>query len=236
MTFAVIYFNSALVAAAYDYMKGGKPTISSALDAANEHLPSIFGWACFSTTIGLILDQLRHGDNGVLKIVGWIVGAIWTYMTYFVVPVLVIEGLGPFEAIQRSTSLFRQTWGKQLVSNFGFGIAYFIVLVAGITPLVLAATSSTAAAVVVGLLVTVPIIAGGVIVLVAMEGIFRAALYQYAATGEAPGMFPPHALRNAYVEKGKQGGWGGGSGPMYNTPRPSDYGDEGTGAWGPPRQ
>src|SRR5207249_1561401 len=144
MTFAVIYFNSPLVAAAYDYMRGGKPTVSSALAAANEHLPSIFRWSCFSTTIALILDQLPHGDNRVLNIVG---------------------------------------------------------------PLV-----------------------------VAMDSIFRAALYQYAATGEAPGMFPPHVRRNAYVEKGNRGGWGGPSASDYhNTPRSRDYGDTGTRDWGAPR-
>ena len=45
-------------------------------------------------------------------------------MTFFVVPIIVSENIGPINAIKRSTSLFKQTWGDQVVANFGFGIFF----------------------------------------------------------------------------------------------------------------
>ena len=54
-SFVTIYFNSALVAAAYAHLRGDEVSTGSAIAVANAHLPSIFGWACFATTVGLIL-------------------------------------------------------------------------------------------------------------------------------------------------------------------------------------
>ena len=36
--------------------------------------------------------------------------------------VLVVEGVGPVEAIKRSASLLRKTWGEQIVGNFSIGL------------------------------------------------------------------------------------------------------------------
>jgi hypothetical protein len=209
-TFLIIYFNAALIAAAHQLIKGGSPTVSSALQVANSHLPTIFGWACFSTTIGLLIEQLRNGDGFVFKIIAWVLSAIWAYMTYFVVPVLVLEGLSPLAAVKRSSALFKQTWGNQAVSNFGFGLAYVVVIVIAVVPTLVALTAGTALAIVVGLFISLPMLVAGCAVLASMEGIFRAALYEYASSGSGS-MFPDEVLRRAYVSKGERGSWGNGN-------------------------
>ena len=43
-------------------------------------------------------------------------------MTYFVVPVLVVEKLGPIDATKRSMSLMYRTWGEALVGKVGLGL------------------------------------------------------------------------------------------------------------------
>ncbi len=43
-------------------------------------------------------------------------------MTYFVVPVIVVEKLGPLAAGKRSFEVLKRTWGESLVANFGVGI------------------------------------------------------------------------------------------------------------------
>ena len=42
----------------------------------------IFGWACFSTTIGLVLESIRSSDSIVAKILAWVLSSIWGYMTF----------------------------------------------------------------------------------------------------------------------------------------------------------
>jgi hypothetical protein len=204
-SFVTIYFNSALVAAAYAHLRGDEVSTGSAIAVANAHLPSIFGWACFATTVGLILSLIRSNDSLVGRIVAAVLGGIWAYMTFFVVPVLVIEGLSPIDAVKRSTSLLQQTWGRQLVSNFGFGIAHAII--AGVALLiglvVFSLGLSTTATIVLIVVTAAPVLLAGVVVLMAAQGIFTSALYAYATTGSAPGVFNEELLSTAYRSKAK---------------------------------
>src|SRR5690606_30421580 len=63
-SFVVIFFNSALVAAALERLRGGDPNVRSGLNAAMTHLHTILGWALISATVGLILQMLRgRSDN-----------------------------------------------------------------------------------------------------------------------------------------------------------------------------
>jgi len=206
LSFSVIYFNAALVAGANDVLQGREATLKSSLDAAYAQLPTIFGWACFATTIGLIIDRIRAG-GGWMQIFAWILDAVWAYATYFVVPVLVLEGLSPFDALKRSTGLFNQTWGKQLVANFGFGIAYLLLLVAVIVPVAIAFLTAPALGIAVAIVYAAPVLIGGILVLVTMEGIFRTALYRYATTGEVSAGFDERMMRGAYVKKDDRGAW-----------------------------
>jgi len=194
VTFVVIFFNTALVAAALQRLRGGDPNIRSGLKVALAHLPAIIGWALISATVGLILQMLRNKTDGIIgQIAISLVGGVWAYMTFFVVPVLVAEGIGPIAGIKRSASLFRQTWGRQAASSFGFGLVYIVAALIAFLP----AAALFAVSPLIGILVgaiTIPLAMGTV---QAMEGIFKAALYEYA-NGEVPLEFDTNTLSGAY--------------------------------------
>jgi hypothetical protein len=118
----VIFFNAALIAAALERLRGGDPNISSGLRAASAHLPQILAWALISVVVSLLLRALRERGGIGGQIASLIGGVAWGLATFFVIPVLVTEGVGPIEAIKRSSGLLRQTWGRQFAANFGFGI------------------------------------------------------------------------------------------------------------------
>ena len=194
VTFVVIFFNTALVAAALQRLRGGDPNISSGLKVALAHLPAIIGWALISATVGLILQMLRNKTDGIIgQIAISLVGGVWAYMTFFVLPVLVAEGIGPIAAVKRSASLFRETWGRQAASSFGFGLVYIVAALIAFLP----AAALFAVSPLIGILVgaiTIPLAMGTV---QAMEGIFKAALYEYA-NGEVPLEFDTNTLSGAY--------------------------------------
>ena len=170
------------------------PNIRSGLNAAATHIPAIIGWALISATVGLILQALRSNtENFIARLAIGLVGGAWAYITYFVIPVLVAEGVGPVSAIKRSGGLFRQTWGRQAVSSFGFALVYIVAVLLAAVPAVLLFFVAPIAAIAVGA-VTVPIAVG---VVQAMEGIFKAALYEFAL-GESPLEFDRSALSGAY--------------------------------------
>ncbi len=192
--FIVIFFNAALVAAALERLRGGDPNVGSGLRAAATHLPQILGWAIIAATVGLIL-QLARGrtDNFLGRVALAIVGGVWAYLTFFVVPVLVAEGLGPIAAIRRSGSLFRRTWGQQVAASFGFGLVYILVVLVAFLP----AAAIFAVSPIAGLAAGAVIVGLTVATVQALEGIFKAALYEFA-NGEAPLGFDSGTLSDAY--------------------------------------
>lgn len=198
VTAVTVFFNSASIAAALERLGGGDPTVRSGLRAASGNIPAVLVWAAISATVGLLLQlargQAREGAGAMLmRIAIAMVGGIWAYMTFFVIPVMVAERLGAVAAIKRSSALFRQTWGQQAGASFGFGLIYIgAVLVT--------------AAVAIPLMTVYPllgIIAGAAVFAVtfgtvaAMEGIFKAALYRFAS-GEHSTAFDDATLRSAY--------------------------------------
>ncbi len=200
LSFIVIYFNTALVGAAMIRIRGGDPTVRDGLAIANSRLPQILGWSLISGTVGLILRVLREqaGDNMFGQIIISMVGGVWAYLTFFVVPTIVVEGVGPVEAIKRSSSLLKRTWGEQVVSSFGFGLLFVAAVVVGILPALVIAKISPVAGVAVGVL-TVGLAAA---VVSSLEGIFKAALYEYAAENVVADEFSQELLRGSYQVRG----------------------------------
>ena len=197
--FVVIYFNAALAGAAMIRLAGGNPTMADGFRMANQRLPQIAGWAVIAATVGLVLQILRSQsrDNIIGQIALSIVGGVWAYLTFFVVPVLVAESIGPIAAIRRSSSLFKRTWGDQVVANFGFSIVGFVaVLLAAIPAWVIGQVSPVA-----GVAIGVVTVGLAVATVSTLETIFKAALYGYVADGRVAEGFTQEALESAYGPK-----------------------------------
>lgn len=189
-----VFFNAALVSAALERLRGGDPTIGSGLAHAAKHIHHIFLWALISATVQTILQALRaRGDNFVTDIVTRLIGGVWEFFTFFVVPVMVAEGHGPVSSIKRSVSIVRGTWGRQITASFGFFIVYLVALVLSVIPALLIFLVQPTLGIIAGVL----LVGLAIAVVQTLEGIFKAALYDYA-TGSQPVGFDLRTLANAY--------------------------------------
>ncbi len=206
--FVIIFFNSALVYAAHERLAGGDPNISSGLNGAFHRVITIFMWAVIAATVGLILrilsSQARQ-RGGILGMIGYIVvqllGAAWTMVTFFVVPLIVIEHRSLGDAFKTSLSMLRRTWGEQIAANFGLGIAGLLVgLVAFAISAALFFVLSPIGAI--GVILAIGIgavlLIGVALVFATLDGIFKAALYNYASDGQVPSLFPDDVVQNAF--------------------------------------
>jgi hypothetical protein len=197
----VIYFNAALVGAAYIRLHGGDPTVADGLAAANRCLPSILGYAAVAASVGLVLRIIESRSEAVGRFVAGLLGMAWSLVTYLIVPVLVIERAGAFGSIKRSAGLFRKTWGEQIVANIGFGLVGFLLALPGIAGLAagvilgFGAGSIALGAAFGG--ASVLCLLGVAVVLSALQGIYTAALYAYATHGEVRG-FPVELVTDAF--------------------------------------
>ena len=206
--FVIIFFNSALVFAAHERLAGGNPNIRSGLSGASQSIATIFVWAVVAATVGLILNILssqarqRGGMMGMIShLIISMLGAAWTLITFFVVPLIVIERRSFGDAFKTSLSMLRRTWGEQIVANFGLGIAAFLafLVAAGITALLFFVLSPLGGfGAFIAIVIGVVLIAGVALVFATLDGIYKAALYNYAVDGMVPSLFPDDAIRGAF--------------------------------------
>ena len=175
----MIFFNSALIGCAVKRLQGGDPTIGDGFSIAFKRLPQILGWAAVSATVGMFFHALeRHKLVG--QIVAAILGTAWAMMAFFAVPILVVEGKGPFAALKESAGLLKQTWGGQVRGGFSFGLIVFVLALPliGIVALGAAAGNPTVLLVCIGV-AGVAFVALAV-VHSALYAIFQAALFLHA--------------------------------------------------------
>ena len=207
-SFVIIFFNSALVFAAHERLAGGDPNIRSGLSGASRSIATIFMWAMVAATVGLILNILsslarqRGGIPGLIaQIIVSLLGAAWALITFFIVPLIVIERRSLGDAFKSSLSMLRRTWGEQIVANFGLGIAGFLFFLAavGITALLFFVLSPLGGfGVFIAIVTGTVLIAGVALVFATLSGIYKAALYNYAVDGEVPSLFPDDTIRGAF--------------------------------------
>ncbi len=122
--YTVIFFcNTALVGAAMIRLDGGDPSVSDGFRIASERIGKIVAYAFISATVGMFFRWLS--EKGFLgRIVAGLIGVTWNIATYLVVPVLVVEDVGPIEAIKRSAALLRQSWGEQIAGHVGISVVF----------------------------------------------------------------------------------------------------------------
>jgi len=194
-----IFFQAAVIAGATERMRGGNPTVSSALAAAGRRIGPILLWAAIAATVGMIIKAIQDQLGFVGRIVVRLLGAAWSLATFFVVPVLVLEDRPVGESISRSVRLFKKTWGETVVGGASVGVAAMCAWVS-----LVALTGLTAWFV--GPIALVGFFAGAVFLIVlfsTLQGVFVASLFRYASgNGVTPG-FDTEVLEQAFVAKGR---------------------------------
>jgi len=197
----IFFFNTALVGATMIRLDGGDPTVSDGLNIAFKKLGTILEYAAIAATVGMLLRALEEKAGFIGRMVIGLIGLSWTLATFLTVPVLVTKDVGAIDAVKESASIFKRTWGEQVVANVGIGLAtFFIFLLMGLVavPLIMLASS-------IGEVAVLPVVlsfAGGFILLIlvssALKGIYSAALYRYATTGDAGEHFSAEMMEEAF--------------------------------------
>jgi hypothetical protein len=203
--FVVIFFNSSLVFVALRKLEGRQASAVEGISFSFSRLPQIAMWAVVAATVGLILNWLSSAardQKGVAGLVAGIavslVGFAWSLATFFVVPVIVVDGTGPLESIRRSIDIIKKTWGEAVVGGAGISLAFLLLYVAAIALAAVLGLATGSLLLAVGL--------GLVLVLLlflaqnTLEGIFVSAVFLYATKGEMKA-FSREELEGAFRKK-----------------------------------
>lgn len=199
--FVIIFFNAGLIACVLKQMDGEQPTIGYGLAFAWQRLLQICGWALLTSSVGILLRMFEERVGFIGRLIVGLLGMAWSVTSFLVVPVLVVEGSGPIESYRRSVEMLKRTWGEQIIGNVSFGLLFALF---GIGPAIVlfavAIKLGPAALLVAGAILTVWLIALG-LVQSTLQTIYQAAIYRYAANGEAPAGFDDGMIAEAFREK-----------------------------------
>jgi len=202
LTFFIgIYFNAALVACATLRLQGGTPKITDGLQIAGQRMGKIFQWSLLAATVSLILSALRS-SKGLGRAAGSILGIVWSVAIFFVIPVILYEGLSPFKAIKRSAMLLKNSWGEALGGSLGMGIVFGLLFLVGLGVFMIGFLlfASTGSIILFVIFLVIALVYWMIVGLVysAVNGVLRAALYRFATTGKSSRGFEKAFYRNPW--------------------------------------
>lgn len=203
LAFVTLFFNAAVVAGASERLAGGDPTMGSALRAAWKKAGRLFLWSIVVATVNVILQAIRERSGFLGQMLASFAGLAWNLATFFMVPILLFEAGGIGASVKRSGGLFKQTWGESVAGHVGIGlvgmVAGFVAVLIGILAIVLLSPLG-----VIGFGVGVAILVLGLLGVTALfsvlDGVYKAALYRFATSGQSVG-FDPQQLGGAFAPK-----------------------------------
>lgn len=199
----ITFFQAALVCGANERLDGRDATLGGAMSTAGRQFPAIAGWAVLQTTVSVILQAIEERAGFVGAIIAGLFGAAWRVVTFLAIPVVALEGTGPVTSLKRSGVLLKQTWGENLAGQLGFGLLGFVASIPALIAIGLAIVSDTwAVAVPLGVIAGLWLIAVSVVIS-AMTGIYKTALYRYAVDGRAPAGFAADDLSDAFAPRSR---------------------------------
>ncbi len=197
------FFAVALAAGAHERMNGGDPTISSALGAAWRHKRAVMGWAALSATVGLVLQSIEARFKGAGAVLGFLGGVAWALASFFAIPIIASQDVGPITALKTSADTFKRRWSNAVRVQLRLGLYAIGLVVATVAGLALGIVLVDAFAPL-GVLVILAVVAAALVaglVLGAVSAYCRVVLYRYAVGLTTPG-FSSGVLEAAVVHKG----------------------------------
>lgn len=192
--FVIVFFNVGLVHNARLVFAGEEPSISAGISFAVKRAHTIFAWAALAATVGLILKAL---EQRLGSLVAGILGFGWTMATYFVVPTLAAEDIGPFDALKRSANTIKSKWGESIGAGFSLGLFSIAgIVIAIISGFLFGAFVHAGLGVAVGIITfLLTMIANS-----AAKNIFLAAAYEHTQ-GNTPIDFNAETLDGVFMSK-----------------------------------
>jgi len=206
---AVVTFPAAgLVASVDEEMHGRDASVGSGMSAAFARFGPLVAWSAIQTVVSVLIGLVRGNGQGnvvgvVLRnVIAAAADVMWQLITFFVLPVMMIEKASPIQAIKVSSGLFKKQWGTQLAGGVRIGgsVALLVIvpgaiILGGGIALILVQSTAVVITGIVSAVVGFLVIVLGALIINAMRGIYSVALYYYAKDGEVLGGFTGEELQ-----------------------------------------
>jgi hypothetical protein len=203
--FSLAIAQATIVHIVYVRAHGGNATLFSGIARAFSCWSVLFVWALITSTVGMILRTISERSQIIGRIVAGLLGAAWSILTFFAIPIILIEHKTPISAIKASAKMFRQIWGETVVTNvtlgFVFVLAHLVVLTSFVGLLIFGAFTQNAVLLIASIVGVIVWLIVATLVSSALSGILKTLLYIYAAEDVVPDNFNRELLESMLVRK-----------------------------------
>ncbi len=214
LTFLSTFFSVAFLVVARARSAGEDADVRTGLAGARERLGAIAVWSLALTLFGVLLQLLQRLPflDNVGRVIGLLIALVlqvaWTLASFFVIPALVVDDVGPREAMGRSVATFRKRWGETVTGGFVIGasfglLAIPIVFVGAIGAAIFRHSPGVGAVV---LAVAVGLFLLWSAAELAVSRLFSLALYEYANDLPITGPYDADDLARAFKPRSKRRG------------------------------
>jgi hypothetical protein len=186
--FILVLLNAAIAVFALDLFDGQTPTIFGSLRRTLRGGRPLYAWAA----IAAVVSTLIHGGQILVPEIGIelaVAGFLWTFFVPLVAPVVLLEGIGPFRAMRRSTTIRRSTWVEGISGLVSVYVMFILLGIAGLVPPLLGYLIGGPVGLAIGLIPSVlyliPLFFAGT----TAKSVLVAVVYRYGTTGEIPAEF-----------------------------------------------
>jgi hypothetical protein len=203
LTVVGTFFNVALLSAVARRWAGEQATAGDGLRVARSRLGAILAWSLLAATVGVVLSLAqRVGHFGwVERLVAVALDIAWGAATFFVIPALAADGVGPREALARSMRTVRARWAESATGTVAIGGATSLLAIPGMLMILagynLFASDPTGSVTLLafGAALALPVLVYGN----ATSAVFTLAVYRYALDSPARAPFAEADLANPFV-------------------------------------
>jgi uncharacterized membrane protein len=201
--FSLALAQATIVHIVYIRAHGGNATLMGGIARAFSNWKQLLLWALITSTVGVALRFISERSALVGRIVAGLLGAAWAILTFFVVPIMVLQKKTAFSSVSTSAQLFKKTWGETLVANVTLGlvfvIAHLLILGSFVGLLIFGASTQNVVLLVGAIVGVIAWLLIATLVNSALQGILKTLLYIYAAEDVVPENFNRELLESMLV-------------------------------------
>lgn len=192
------YFSAAFIACAQQIFQKKTVSLFIGFKIASARFLALFGWMSFALTAGLFIRLFRM----LLRFLPFYKKSLqelkWPIATYFILPCIIIDQMGPIKSMKQSALLMRNNWGKDLNPNFGVSPWLVLGRLFAIVPLLVGFIIGGHQNIIIGLIITITLTVITTTLASLTHLLLCVALFRFASEGIVEAPFEEAQIKKAF--------------------------------------
>lgn len=129
-SFIAFFFNTAIITSVQRRINWEDNKFWDWIRDASKNIWKIFIWSLINALVTTILNTLQRRfweDSLIWKIIFWLIWWVWSIMTFFAFPLMILENKWAKESIKESASLFKNTWWERATIHIWISTIMFLI-------------------------------------------------------------------------------------------------------------